>query len=146
MRIVIAVLCGVVLAGATPAATAVYRCIGSAGEVMYSQTACGDHASTIEARPVQAVGDGLRASEKAWLEVRARRPDTAAGAKPRKTSPAGLDPVAPTADRQAYRCRRTRQQLDALQAEMRRGYKAGRGTKLRERRTRYETYLASFCS
>lgn len=146
MRIVIAVLCGVALIGATPAATSVYRCTGSAGEVTYSQTACGDHATTIEARPAQAIGDGLRPAEKAWLKARARRLDAAPGARPRTSSQAGLDRVAPAADRQAYRCRRTRQQLDALHAEMRRGYKAGRGAKLRERRTRYETYLASFCS
>ena len=49
-------------------------------------------------------------------------------------------------DRQAYRCRRARQQLDAVQAERRRGYRAGSGGKLRERAARYRTYLDSFCS
>jgi hypothetical protein len=120
----------------------IHRCVGSAGEVVFSQIACGTTAVPFELREAQAVGEGLRASERAWLDQRASEVAEA-------TTEGAPGSVAPSADRDRqlrYRCQRTRQQLDAVRAERRRGYKAGRGAKLRERQSKYETYLDSFCS
>ena len=141
MRTVIFALCAILSAGPAQAGPSVFRCTGAAGEVMFSQVACGDGGVTIEARPVQAIGDGLRATERDWLKSRGndRRKATS-----RRSDRAAQSDAAK--HRQAYRCRRTRQQLDAVQAERRRGYKAGKGTRLRERAERYRTYLDSFCS
>jgi hypothetical protein len=49
-------------------------------------------------------------------------------------------------DRQAYQCRRKRRDLEALDAELRRGYKAARAPALHRRRQAYRDYLATFCS
>lgn len=136
------VLIGLLTAGPQiQAGSTVYRCIGSAGEVTFSQTACGDAPVRQEARAAQALGEGLRASEQAWLKGRAR-----ATARTGKPAVPAADRGARKPDRQAYRCRRARQQLDAVQAERRRGYPAGKGAKLRQRAQRYRTYLDSFCS
>lgn len=117
-----------------------YRCIGSAGEVTFSQTACGEAPVPYEARAAQSLGEGLRESEKAWLKAR-QRP----AMRSRKDAPSAIGRASSQSDKQAYRCRRARQQLDAVQAERRRGYRAGKGAKLRERAQRYRTYLDSFC-
>jgi hypothetical protein len=134
----------VLMAWLTPAWSqgTIHRCVGSAGEAVFSQIACGTTAVPFELREAQAVGEGLRASERAWLERRASEvAEARAETKPRTGTPPA------SRDRQLrYRCQRTRQQLDAVRAERRRGYKAGRGAKLRERQARYETYLDSFCS
>jgi hypothetical protein len=120
----------------------IHRCVGSAGEVVFSQIACGTTAVPFELREAQAVGEGLRASERAWLD---RRAGEAVEAITETTPRSGAQSA--DRDRQLrYRCQRTRQQLDTVRAERRRGYKAGRGAKLRERQAKYETYLDSFCS
>ena len=141
MRQSIVLLCLLAAGPHAEAGSTVYRCIGPAGEVTFSQTACGDAPVRQEARAAQSLGEGLRESERAWLKGRQR---TAARAKKKPVSAAGRDARAP--DRRAYRCRRARQQLDAVQAERRRGYPAGKGAKLRQRAQRYRTYLDSFCS
>jgi len=142
MRQVIGVAILATLLGAASAGTSIHRCVGSAGEVVFSQVACGATAVPVELREAQAVGEGLRPSERAWLDQRAREAGPVPGAvSPRSGRPAAAD------DRQRrYRCERTRQQLDAVRAQRRRGYKAGRGVRLRERQAKYETYLDSFCS
>jgi hypothetical protein len=119
----------------------VHRCIGEAGEVVFSQTDCGRSRVELPLRRAQSLGDALRASERAWLAERDQRP--ADKVQIPRTSGTGS---AANAQRQAYRCQRTRQQLDEVRAERRGGYKAGKGSKLRARQQRYETYLASFCS
>lgn len=147
MQSLMAILGIFLFGGSVAAATPIFRCVDDDGGITFSQTACGTEAVTLEHRRVQAIGDGLRPTEKAWLEGRsARMRDASTGAS---AKPPGSNTGASTASasqRQAYRCRRTRQQLDALNAERRRGYPAGKGIKLRERQQRYETYLDSFCS
>ena len=127
-----------------PSAAEVYRCTGEFGEVMYSQLPC-DAAITIavpfaESASAFPSGEGLRASELAWLRARAqgrsasRRPARETGTL-RETTKA----------RQAYQCQRKRAGLDAVRTKMRRGYKPAQGEKLRRRRRAYEDYLEAFC-
>jgi hypothetical protein len=121
--------------------TKIHRCIGDAGEVTFSQVACGASVQAVPARPVQTIGEGLRASERDWLDRIARRDRTSAPSKPVAREPARTDE-----GRQAFRCAKTRRQLDAVRRERRAGYPAGRGGRLRDREARYEAYLDSFCS
>ena len=147
MHSLMAILGLCLFGGSVAADTPIFRCIDSDGAITYSQTACGRHAVALEHRRVQAIGDGLRSAEKAWLEVRSERSlDSSPGGPQERSGPTTKAATASPVQRQAYRCRRTRQQLDALNAERRRGYPAGKGIKLRERQQRYETYLDSFCS
>lgn len=129
-------LCPVSIAG-----TSVFRCIGSAGEIVFSQTDCGVGAMTLDTPPVQAIGEGLRPAERAGLDA-----TRDAASRRRDAAPARTDRSAASAKKQRYRCSRTRQQLDSVKAERRRGYPAGKGRALRERQAKYEAYLASFCS
>lgn len=147
MRSLMAVLGLCLLGGSVAADTPIFRCIDSDGGITFSQTACGSHAVLLEHRRLQAIGDGLRPAEKAWLEKRSERLRDASIGAPEEPPGSNTGASAASASqRQAYRCRRTRQQLDALNAERRRGYPAGKGIELHERQQRYETYLDSFCS
>lgn len=141
MRNPIVLLCLLLAGPHADAGSSIYRCLGSAGEVTFSQTACGDAPVRQEAQAAQSIGEGLRKSEKAWLKARKRK---LKGLQNKKVSAAKGG--SSQKDRQVYRCRRARQQLDAVNAERRRGYPAGKGAKLRERAQRYQTYLDSFCS
>lgn len=129
-----------VLASATTSATQIFRCVGEQGEIEYRQLAC-DAAEpvVIGGRPGTSAATGLRDSERAWLDARTRARTAVAktGRRPATGRPRSVS--------QDYRCQRKRRQLDALNADMRRGYRAGRGAKLRRRRRAYEDYLAAFC-
>jgi hypothetical protein len=141
MRSIFSFFVFVWLAPIADAGGAIYRCTGPAGEVVFSQTDCGVGAVAIEAVPVQSIGEGLRRAERAVLDARRGKPHR---------RPAGSNAVATdktdASRKQAYRCSRTRQQLQSVQAERRRGYPAGKGRSLRERQAKYEAYLDSFCS
>lgn len=144
MRLSKYLVCLTLLLG--PAAgSAVYQCEGEHGEPSFSQRPCGDD-STVAAPPRQTAtgeGVGIRASEQAWLEQRARDRRRHRGNTPRpRTSPAAATRAA---GRQAYRCRAKRRALDEVRARLRRGYKPAQGEKLRRRRRAYEDYLATFC-
>lgn len=134
-------VCWALSIGTAAGEQVIHRCIGDAGEVVFSQTACGPSSVSITLRPAQSLGGALRTSERAWLAERKQRAATAVSASPSRQSRSTR-----SAQRDEYRCKRARQQLDSVRAERRRGYKAGKGIKLREREERYETYLASFCS
>jgi hypothetical protein len=124
------------------AASAVYRCVGEHGETVFSQQPCGSTTQTVVIdSPAVADGQGLRPSERDWL---ARR---AAGRREAKKVRRGTSAKKSRekARRQAYQCRRKRHALDALEAEMRRGYKASREVTLRRRQQRYRDYLTAFC-
>jgi hypothetical protein len=134
--LVCCLLCPVSIAG-----TSVFRCVGSAGETVFSQTDCGVGAVTLDTAPVQAIGEGLRPAERAGLDP---APDTLN--RRRGPAPVRTGRSAASANKQRYRCTRTRQQLESVRAERRRGYPAGKGRTLRERQAKYEAYLSSFCS
>lgn len=144
MRIRVFCLFLPILSVSLPADAAVYRCVGAHGEVEFTQQAC-DTGATLAVLPSgsSAVpGKGLRSGERRWLQKRAneKRKQPA----PRRRSTGAGNGAAKA--RAAYRCLRKRRQLDALNAEMRRGYKAGRGERLRQRQRGYEDYLEEFCS
>lgn len=135
----------------TPVDAAVYRCVGEKGEPSFSQLPCITDAATpgdpIRAAPVPAYpaapeAAGVRASERAWLRGRERerqsrtKPKRAAAARGSKKG---------DRDRQAYRCLRKRRALDAVNAELRGGYRAGRGAALHRRQQGYRDYLSAFC-
>jgi hypothetical protein len=133
------VIVSLLLAAPAESQTPIHRCIGDAGEVTFSQTACGDSPGKTTVDPVQSIGSGLRDSEQAWLNERAERSAPKHGDR-------GAVAERDGGERQRYRCERTREQLDAVRRERRAGYPAGSGQRLRERQARYEVYLASFCS
>lgn len=142
MRISICLLLCCVVCPAAVAGTAVYRCVASTGETIFSQTDCGAGAVTLDTPPVQAIGEGLRPAERAALGA-----TRGTGSRRKaKTDPARKSQSPASVQKQRYRCIRTRQQLDSVRAERRRGYPAGKGRTLRERQAKYEAYLASFCS
>lgn len=118
----------------------IYRCTGAAGEPLFSQLPCA--ASTrVVVRPQSGgagTAGGVRASEKAWLEGRARA-RRQASAKQRRSG-AKSQPR-----RSGYACAKRRRALDKVKAELRRGYKPARGERLRRRRTEHEAYLDAFC-
>ena len=95
---------------------------------------------TITPPAAASSGAGLRDSERAWLATRERREAKPPPGK-RRANKASADP-----QRQAYRCRAKRRALDAVKAELRRGYKPAKGERLRRRRRAHEDYLSTFCS
>jgi hypothetical protein len=127
---------------AVHAGSSVYRCIGAAGETVFSQTDCGTDAVAIEARPAQAIGEGLRPTEREALHTIRK----AAASQQKAVGATGAVRSEAAVRKQRYRCTRARQQLESVKAERRRGYPAGKGRVLRERQAKYEAYLASFCS
>lgn len=136
------ILSGLVMLVSSMATQAdIHRCEGSEGEPSFSRTPCGSQAATSVAseQRVSAKAGGLRAGETAWLESR-QRDRRQAGAKPvPRAKPKQSD------DRQAYRCLRERRKLDAVKADLRRGYRPAQGEKLRRRRQAHEDYLAAHC-
>jgi hypothetical protein len=125
------------------AAGDIYRCTGSAGEPVFSGRPCADgHGTRVILPPGgDPVGSGLRASESAWLAERA-----AARRGQRRPRPAAPRHAEADSDRQAYRCREKRRQLDSVKRRLRQGYKPSQGESLRLRRSRYADYLSTFCS
>jgi len=137
------VLIGLLLLPPLVRAADIYRCTGDNGEPAFSQHPCGEAATLVQrlAPPATLPGEGLRDTERAWLAAR-RRPG-ATGRDNRPTPKAGGNRDAET--RRAYQCERRRLALDALQAELRRGYRPAKGERLRRRRKAHEAYLSAFC-
>ena len=136
-----AFFCVVVVLWPALASATVYRCVGEAGEPEFRQQPCG---TTAVMRTVSgsSAAAGVRASERAWLEKRKR----AKTDKPRKRATGAAAERADKARKQAYRCTQKRRALDAVNAELRRGYKSARGERLRRRRRAHRDYLDAFCS
>ncbi len=123
----------------TTASAAIYRCTGETGEPEFRQQPCGGTA--IAPATAQGGAAGVRASERAWLKARER-------ADRRKAKPpAGKSPSQGTekARKQAYQCTRKRRALDAVNAELRAGYRPAKGDRLRKRQRAYRDYLRAFC-
>jgi hypothetical protein len=125
---------------------AVYRCVGEQGEPSFSRQPCEGGGGATRVAPAASHGRaaeaGLRIGERNWL---ARREAEKQSAKtpPRPRPKAATSPARKTS--QAYRCLRKRRDLDALNAELRRGYKASRAPALHRRQREYRDYLSAFC-
>lgn len=108
--------------------------------MLYQATPCaGGAGERVRDLPGLNRSPGLRRSEAAWLTKRAKqrprrpaKPQRAGGGKAQKR-------------RQAQQCWKKEQQLDAVRARLRRGYKASAGERLRRQRRSYEDYLRRFC-
>jgi len=142
MRVSI-VLIGLLLMPPQVRAADIYRCIGDSGEPAFSQRPCGKSSTLVQRRAPSAArpGDGLRETERAWLAARQQ-----AGTAGRRTRPAANAQRKTDAEaRRAYQCERRRLALDAVQAQLRRGYRPASGERLRRRRKAHEAYLSAFC-
>lgn len=129
----------------TQAHAGFYRCTGDHGEPSYSQQPCGSSGiRVLQGSGATGRTQGLRASERAWLEQRRRKAGKAGKSASQRA--AGTSVKEGSDRRQAYRCRVKRRALDKVRAQLRRGYKPASGEKLRRRRSAYEDYLATFCS
>ncbi len=114
----------------------IHQCTNSDGAVSFQDTPCAELEQTklrvirTESRP------GLRASEKAWLSRLKRRsePKKKSSRRPQKST-----------KRQEKSCLKKKQQLDAVRARLRRGYKPSQGESLRRKRKNYEAYLFRYC-
>jgi len=122
------------------AAAQVYRCEGD--PPVYQDLPC-DAGGRALAPTISSVGDGVRASERAWLKQRERvhrqqrKARTAAQARAAKQQREG--------ERQQQRCWKKRRQLEDVKARLRRGYKSASGDALRRKRQGYEDYLFRYC-
>ena len=145
MHWLVFLLCTPVMLGSVATASQIYRCEGSQGEPTFSQTPCGGAAASTgvaaPARPSSA--SGVRAGERAWLQ--ARKDAREDRPQRRKAAASGTAGRQQPVHRRDYQCLRKRRALDALNTQLRAGYKAGRGTRLHQRRQSYEDYLAAFC-
>jgi len=119
------------------AETSVFRCITSSGSIEFRQTPCAPASSekemTIDNRPIGWTPP--KPSEDTGRNKQGRN-----SRKKRKSSEDTVDPA------QERRCWKKRQQLDDVNWQLRRGYKAAQGIKLRRRREDYEDYIDRFCT
>jgi hypothetical protein len=121
----------------------VYRCTGSDGETMFSQSPCGGSgvASVIHPAPSAGAASGLRAAELDWLARRERERERArAGERRAKPSARAADSNADRRD-----CERRRMALDDINARLRRGYRPAQGERLKQRRRMLEQYIDRVC-
>ena len=122
-------------------AATVYRCDGPEGPAFRDRpcergVALDLDSAASDSRPA---GPGLRPGEREWLRAIRRRE---AQQRPR---PAPRASAQAARDARARRCWRKRQQLEAVRARLRRGYRPAEGERLRRRRHSYEDYLSRFC-
>jgi hypothetical protein len=130
----------VVLLAEAAAAAEVYRCSQPDGSISFQQQACPHRGQRIETGEAQSVWAPLRSGEKALYQHYQKRDRQRLAHKRKVRKQAARQSVA---DERA--CLAKRQKLESVSAELRRGYKAGRGESLRRRRDNYEEYLRRFC-
>lgn len=128
------------VAGSLSADTSVYRCDTPDGVIEFSQLPCAEGANEQEIF--------IQDRKTGWVpnDTPSRRTTKKTG-KPRnrKRKPAGADRAAAQARREE-RCWKKRQLLEGVNRKLRRGYKAGQGVKLRDRRRDFEAYIRKFCT
>ncbi|BAO43187.1 DUF4124 domain-containing protein [Thiolapillus brandeum] len=130
----------VILMTGAAAAAEVYRCAQPDGGISFQQQACPYQGQRIETGEAQSAWAPLRSGEKTlYQDYRKRDRQRLA----HRHNVRVRDSRQQQAD--ARVCLTKRQQLESVSAELRRGYKAGRGEKLRRRRDNYEEYLRRFC-
>ncbi|KAA6184406.1 hypothetical protein F2Q65_12580 [Thiohalocapsa marina] len=127
---------GLLLAPAAFAQTQVYRCTAPDGSVEFRQQQC---AARDTARQVEIEDQRTGWTPPSPPEETAPPPERT---RSRASGTAARDAAA---QRQAERCLAKRQQIERVNAQLRAGYKADQGVKLRRRRAEYEDYLRQFC-
>jgi hypothetical protein len=127
----------IAMAPVAPLYADVYRCEMDDGHISYQQIPCNAQSEPLELREQHNGETGLRAGEKALLKryadkdsKRRRKADD----RPKKKA------------RPDRACWQKREQLEALRAQLRRGYRVGKGGELRRKQDRYEDYLRQFCA
>jgi hypothetical protein len=117
------------------AQTRVYRCISRGGDTEFRQHPC-----PADAREQELL---VEHPDTGWVA-----PAPVPDATPRKGTRGGRKGPARASGKKpaaSDRCWRKRRQLADVNWQLRRGYKAGKGVKLRRRRDDYEAYLDRYC-
>jgi hypothetical protein len=124
-------------AAQAPAQTTVYRCTSGSGEVEFRQTPC----------PASAAQEEVTIEDRrtGWVP-----PRPAPEAAPRRETRGGGEAAGAGREaaegKRAERCWKKRRQLEEVSWQLRRGYRAGAGVKLRRRRDDYQAYIDRFCA
>ncbi len=126
-------------AGYPPSAiyAGVYRCIGNDGHVSYQQIRCHQNSKPLTINHNQTGWSGLRDGERVLLDTYQKRE---AGLKRRKQS----ETPQTTGDNKA--CQDRKEQLDAVQAKLRRGYSIRESANLHQQRREHQSYLKHYCT
>jgi hypothetical protein len=117
----------------------VYRCTNGAGEIELRQTYC--PSGEQEQLQVETPNTG-------W--VRPKRPDNGrrkgkkSGASRSRKTESGASGDTPDQARRLS-CWKAEKKLERVQRQLRQGYRAARGEKLRQQRREQEQFLRSFC-
>jgi hypothetical protein len=127
----------IAMAPVPPLHADVYRCVTDDGHISYQQIPCNAQSAPLHLREQRNGEAGLRAGEKALLKGYAHRDSKRrrkANGKPKQVA------------RPDRACWQKREQLEAVRAQLRRGYRVGKGDELRRKQDRYEDYLRQFCA
>lgn len=117
------------------AQASVYRCIAPDGTVEFRQRACRDaHTS----RQIE-----IEDNHTGWVPPAGAQPGTAAAEK--RTKKGQTSSSTDDKDKYADRCWSKEQQIERINAQLRAGYSAQQGVKLRRRRTEHEAFLSRYC-
>lgn len=125
------------ITGGLYADTSVYRCTTLDGAVEFNQFPCADGASEQEI--------SIQDRKTGWVPSDTPRRQTTkkpGKSRNRKRKTSGADQAAARREKQ---CWNKRQLVEEVNRKLRRGYKAGQGVKLRDRRRGYEDYIRKFC-
>lgn len=109
----------------------IYRCFVDK-QTVYQDHPCGSVNTAIVKPSHQA--NGLRDSEKNWIKQNKRKAP-APNNKPTKR----------TEYVETKACWKKRQQLKAVKRQLKQGYKASEGDKLKRERAKYQDFLKRFC-
>ncbi len=125
-------------AATADAATSVYRCVASNGNLEFRQTPCTSGAEGQEMR-IEDRRTGWKPA-RTKIERKPKGPPAAATRK-RKTEKRNHPALA----RQAEKCWKRRRLVEAINRQLRHGYKPATGEKLRHKRRVHEDYIRRFC-
>jgi hypothetical protein len=124
----------------TSPAAQVYRCVLPDGGISFQQQACAEGGTRVETGEAQAVWASLRSGEQSLYDQYRKRDKAKLKHKQQIARSKSKPEIAD--DRT---CWKKRQQLEAVSAKLRRGYKASKGNELRRKRDTYADYLRTFC-
>lgn len=131
------ILLGICLLLPLPAlGDAIYRCDGADGVPRFQSYPC-PGGEAVELPPPAARWEALRPGERALLQQARRRERTARSTRPPRRSR--------KEHASARTCLARRQRVEALSAQLRRGYKPARGERLRRRRDNLAEFIRRFC-
>lgn len=125
----------------------IFKCVGENGELMFSQTPCGNGKVSVQTQPGRRSQDKRVDCEYARSRARSDAPDLKPGADSSPEKSRALRQAARRAARakeheKRERCRdRIRSQVDRINSRMRSGYSASQGIRLRDRRRELEQQL-----